>query len=365
MDRTTTFEIEEPTELDRDPSEVFSSSLLVYRNGRVYRTRTATALAFAARDGVAPSSTVKRRATAIGLADDFNDQHATETDYIDTYVRLPSSKVNLIRAGMRVPAKFEDYTTEGYGSAFNWFRVKRRTTHLIVSPQAQYLLDLRLSPQETFGPQLLQCKSTFSAAETTVFMDSPVTIGSLLVSRLITRDTETIPLMFDGTWTLLASGAATGSGGSTHGAVAMYGKIATSTSQSIGREATANQMEMTVCEIAGAGLSDITAFSATHQTGGTVNLGSGGGTLGLWIIAIPRGTDQLGNGFTITPSAGWTVEKNQDIDNEAACHNTPADPWWWAAKIENQTNVDVSATIAGGLCGGQFVAQWCAAAIFV
>ncbi len=317
----------------------------------------------------APSSTVKRRSTAIALADDFNDQHATETDYIETHVRLPSTKVNLIRAGMRLPVKFEDYTTEGYGADFNWFRVKRRTTHLIVSPQPQYLLDLRLSPQETFGPQLLQCKSTFSAAESTVFMDSPVTIGSLLVSRLITRDSETIPLMFDGTWTLLASGAATGSGGTTHGAVAMYGKIATSTAQTIGREATANQMQMTVCEVTGAGISDVTAFSANHATGGTCNLGSGGGTLGLWVIAIPRGTDQARLGYDVTPASGWTIEKNQDIDNQGNCAATPADPWWWAAKIENQNTVDVSATIAVhpgvGDCAGQILTQWCAAAIFV
>jgi hypothetical protein len=145
----------------------------------------------------------------------------------------------------------------------------------------------------------------------------------------------------------------------------MYAKIADSTSPVIGREGTADQMQMTVCEIAGKGLDDITAFSLDHGTGATWSPGSGSGRIGLYIVAIPRGNDGLGNGYTITPTGAWTVEKNQDIDNGAACAFAPPDPWWWAAKIENQTSVDLEITITDGLCGGQVLDEWCAGAIFV
>jgi hypothetical protein len=180
--------------------------------------------------------------------------------------------------------------------------------------------------------------------------------------------------MFDGSWTLLASGAATGgtapgSGGLTHGAVAMYGKIATSTSQVIDREASAEQMQMTVCEISGRTLGDVTAFSLDHGTGSTWSPGSGSGRIGLFAIAVPRGTDQARQGYTITPTDAWTVEMNQDIDREDACNNPPADPWCWWAKIEGATSIDLTVSVAAtggvGPCAGQSLTEWCAAAVFV
>lgn len=364
-----TFEASLDTELRRSPAQTVSGVWMPFAKGNVYRTRSETEDTYEPRDGTAPNANVKRRARARNRADKFLFQHRNEEDRITTTIQVPATKVNLARAGQRISCRFSHFAQEGYGS-FSWFRILERTVVPLVAPDEDlYNVSMVLSPQEPAEvvASMVQCQSTFSAAETTVTMDSDVTIGNLLVSRLITRNNETIPSMFDGSWTLLASGAATGQ--NTHGAVAMYGKIADSTSPIIEREATAEQMQMTVCEIAGADLGDVTAFSATHQTTSTCNLGSGTGTLGLWIIAIPRGSDQARNGYTVSPSTGWSVEKNQDIDNAAACASGPADPWWWAAKIEDQTTVDILANIAvtggGGVCDGQVLTEWCAAAIFV
>jgi hypothetical protein len=144
----TTFAASQDTELRRSPAQVVSGVWMPFKKGNVYRTRAATEAEFEPRDGTAPNANVRKRSRARNIADRFLNHHKTEEDRITTTIQVPSSKVNLVRAGMRLECKFSDYATEGYGS-FTWMRVVDRTISIPTAPDHdRYNLTLTLSPQE-------------------------------------------------------------------------------------------------------------------------------------------------------------------------------------------------------------------------
>lgn len=148
IDESTTFPPSPGTVLTRDPEHTVSGVLLPYGNNQaVYRTRPATATAYAPRDGVAPNSNVKTAARAREIADSYLFQHRDEEDTITTTLLLPADKVNLVRAGQRMEAKFSHYGPEGYDD-FTWFRVTERTLRPHTKGAKLYDVDLSLSPQE-------------------------------------------------------------------------------------------------------------------------------------------------------------------------------------------------------------------------
>ncbi len=217
-------------------------------------------------------------------------------------------------------------------------------------------------------PALVQQKSSASNGDTTVTFDANVTIGNLVIARLFRRQSSSTPQMFDGSWTLLAHGGADGSGGATHGAVAIWGKVASSSSPAIGRDV-AGEVMMTIYEISDGDLDAISALDTANDTSGaggsgTLDFGDYADAGGVAIIgfAIPRGTDQRNNGFTITPTAGWTEEVSQSI-NGGSCVSGD-DPWVWGAHAVDQASLDASVDYLG-LCSGQTVTQWAGAAVLV
>lgn len=155
IDWTTTFPASPEATLNIDPDSVYSRVLLSYEGGRVRRTRSATASAFIERDAIAPTSSVKRRARAIDQADKYLEVHRNEDFSIEDTVLVTSSKLNLIRAGMRIQVRYSHMNPEGY-SSFTWWRILERRIRFVVSPggipdapdEPLYLLSLKLSPQE-------------------------------------------------------------------------------------------------------------------------------------------------------------------------------------------------------------------------
>lgn len=153
IDNSTTFEIGKSARLNRDPSETISGEFRAFANGNVYRNRAATEDTYEPRDGVAPSSSVKKRATAIALADADLKVRRNEDDTITDSWLLPATKINLVRAGMRVLAKYPRIATEGYGD-FNWFRILETRKRPLVAPDEQlYTCAVTLSPQEICSVQ--------------------------------------------------------------------------------------------------------------------------------------------------------------------------------------------------------------------
>lgn len=139
-----TFAPADDAELTRDPSDLGSGVYLPFLNNAVYRTLATTITAYGRKDISAPNSNVTTRARANAQADDFLYQHATEDERITCSVELPTTHVNLLRAGQRVQVKFSHLP--GYES-FTWMRVVMRSPGQKLTDD-RYTVKLELSPQE-------------------------------------------------------------------------------------------------------------------------------------------------------------------------------------------------------------------------
>lgn len=146
VDDATTFASGKDAQLERDPSQVFSGVQVPFAKGSVFRARAATSAAYQPRHAVAPNSQVKKRSKAIALADHFLFERRNEEDVITDEIELPKEKVNLVRAGQRIQARYTDFTTEGYGE-FSWFRILE-TRKRPIAKETIYKCGLTLSPQE-------------------------------------------------------------------------------------------------------------------------------------------------------------------------------------------------------------------------
>jgi len=122
VDWTTTFPASPEATLERNPDQVFSMAAVPYARSTVYETKASTETAFVERDGVAPTSSIKDAAKASRLARRFLNDHDHELDSINDTILVPSSKVGLLHAGMRLQAKYSHFDPEGY-SSYTWFRV--------------------------------------------------------------------------------------------------------------------------------------------------------------------------------------------------------------------------------------------------
>lgn len=179
IDGTTTFEASGDTAFRRDPTNLVSGVWMPFKKGNVYRTREVTEDTYEPRDGTAPSARTKRRKRARLLADRYLRLHGTPEDRITTTVLLPSSRVNLIKAGHRIQARFSHLTTQGY-SDWTWFRVLHRKPSWLFSPGGRpelpdeplYPVQVVLSPQEDNGADVGgDCDVDLNAAHGTVSAD--------------------------------------------------------------------------------------------------------------------------------------------------------------------------------------------------
>ena len=134
------FAISADTELVRDPSRVNSTVLLPYDGGNVLANRPQTATDFASRDVVMPSENVKTSAKALKRARRYLEEIATEEDRITTSVLVPSTHVNMAKAGQLI--NFRATHLPGYETSTP-LRILKRTVKQLTP--AKYQIDLELS----------------------------------------------------------------------------------------------------------------------------------------------------------------------------------------------------------------------------
>lgn len=147
VDESTTFPTGADAALTRDPSEVISRVLVPYKNGFRVRHRAATETTYEPRGGVAPAASIKTKAKADALGDRYLFARRNEEDTITDTWTLPDDKINLVRAGQRVQARYSHLATEGYGE-FSWFRITETRKKPLVTDAGRYTCAVSLSPQE-------------------------------------------------------------------------------------------------------------------------------------------------------------------------------------------------------------------------
>lgn len=117
-------------ELAWDPSDVYSRIRYVYKGGAVWRNNTTTQVTFFPapldyRSFQVENERVGKRSTAITFADRILAADSEERSTLTFTVRLPSTKVGLIQAGMRIHCRFTHLT--GFDGSGAYTRVERLT----------------------------------------------------------------------------------------------------------------------------------------------------------------------------------------------------------------------------------------------
>jgi hypothetical protein len=135
-----TYLIADDTELERDPSRVYSGAFVQYDGGTVYREDLGISNEFTRRDAVVAADNVKTYNKALARGDRYLSAFDTEEDRITTAIRLPAEKVNFVREGMRV--RFRATHLPGYEGPYSWLRVLKRT--IKQDSEVEYLVTLEL-----------------------------------------------------------------------------------------------------------------------------------------------------------------------------------------------------------------------------
>lgn len=128
---TTVFDVHPSPELEGRGEDIYDGVYSVGEgNTSIYRQRAATFAEFGIhRDGLYESAR-NNNATSIALhAERFLDTHNGQQETVTATVRLPSTKVNLITAGMILPVRFQHLP--GWGSYVN-ARVAKRSFSMAV-----------------------------------------------------------------------------------------------------------------------------------------------------------------------------------------------------------------------------------------
>lgn len=329
IDDSTTFAVGQETTLERDPSEVISGVLVPFTKGNVYRTRSATASNFQARDGMAPNSQIKKRAKAVTLGDRFLFERRNEEDVIrTTMLAVPNTKVNLVRAGQRIEAKFSHFATEGYGD-FSWFRILEATKKPINAEGALYDIPLTLSPQEaTCGPStIVQQKETSGVGNVDITLDANPTIGNLLIAIGMRKPSggANVPAAMNAAegWTEITQvhvDDCCGNPGSAGYAFAFY-KVVDDTSPIWSRVSESAQYQWRLYELANADPANISVVSVDNDgshAGGlsaTLTVGTFSNAQGVSIMCeiVGRGTDQSATAGAFGMGS-WTERFDDQFD---------------------------------------------------
>lgn len=331
IDGLTTFEASGDTAFRRDPVNLVSGVWMPFKKGNVYRTRSETEDIYEPRDGTAPSSRTKRRARARNIADRYLFQHRNPEDRITTTVLLPSSRVNLIKAGHRIQARFSHLATQGY-SEWTWFRVLHRKTSWLLSRGGRpelpgeplYPVQLVLSPQEGAGdtpgaaPSVVQHKHVETASNTQITLDNNVTIGHLLIAIGI-KDGTADPTMTGGEWIKIGQAYAAdvpGTGGA--GVAFAFYRVANATEPTYGRGATADHYQWHLYELANCGPDDIHSLVLEEQDPAgnlsTFDLGTFTATNGVVLMAQVETRDTNQQDIEgVFSRDGWEFRFNDEL----------------------------------------------------
>lgn len=151
---TTVLAVGDNPTLERRPDRVASGVYGNYKKGHIYRERLATATDYARKDVSASWPNVKTAGRAEHRALRYLQSLSTEEDTIEVTVKVDAARVNIIREGQRIEAKFSHLP--GYESAYTWMRVMQRTVRQL-GPW-DYELGLTLSgPSPTQEAEALGC----------------------------------------------------------------------------------------------------------------------------------------------------------------------------------------------------------------
>jgi hypothetical protein len=143
VDDTVTFWPYQESSLDASGDAIYDGVYISYVGGTLYRQLGSTYTEFGIhRDGVYESDRNNNLTSASLHADTFLTTHAAQVDTITCVIRLPSDKVNLIQAGMRLSVRFEHIP---HYDTFTWTRVTRRTLTLTAGRNDFYDVQLELS----------------------------------------------------------------------------------------------------------------------------------------------------------------------------------------------------------------------------
>ena len=316
IDSTTTFAASQDTQLHKSPERVVSGVWMPFKRGNVYRTRAATETTFEPRDGTAPNSNVKRRTRAQALADQFLYLHRNEEDTVTTRLRLPASKVNLVRAGQRISAKFSHFATEDYDSARYW-RVLERTVTQPNNDDNAYDVALVLSPQEDVCGSVVQ-SSAVTASPATITLASSVTPGNLLVAVGVRSGTSAVPgiryLGADAGFTDLGQPVEDSMDGGSEGRAWVQAKTATTSIAGPYSFDDGGSYLWKLYEIS-ANLAGATVLSAVTQNAGaatfTGNLGTFSSARGVAVMSMCVGSTGITAGIVtdfVAMGASWTED---------------------------------------------------------
>jgi hypothetical protein len=139
-----------PTEA-QDPGKIVSGVRAVYTGGEVFRHASdiglTTATDFYLREQTAPSANTKSAAKASAMADRLLRDNDEEEVGASFSVLLPSTKVGLVRAGMRVSCRFEHFDPP-YRDWTDW-RILRLETAQDEPNLGWYNLKLDVTPIDT------------------------------------------------------------------------------------------------------------------------------------------------------------------------------------------------------------------------
>ena len=142
--------------LRRDPSKTYAGVDVPYAGtggtsgasatgNSIYLVDTNTQYKYALRDGTAPNANIKTAAAATVQANKFLLDASEENDVAYVTLTVPNSKVNLIKAGMRLQLKMLHWPAPY--NAWAWWRVNRRTLSWSLATDQLYDVAMELTPQ--------------------------------------------------------------------------------------------------------------------------------------------------------------------------------------------------------------------------
>jgi hypothetical protein len=285
VDDTVTFWPYQESSLDASGDAIYDGVYISYVGGTLYRQLGSTFTEFGIhRDGVYESDRNNNLTSASLHADTFLTTHAAQVDTITCVMRLPSDKVNLIEAGMRIQVRFEHIP---HYDTFTWTRVTRRTLTLTAGGNDFYDVQLELStkginqagggdpgvfpaPQPCSGPPTIvnDEAGALGLPYTWDWSFTPTAGNVLLVLR---TDRNGIGASYTASgWDQLVT---VGPGGSGSDGLGFFGKISDGTETGIyfdnvpgGGDPPSNPTSCYVMEISGANLEDI-VLSSTSGAG--------------------------------------------------------------------------------------------------
>lgn len=334
INATTVFAPNQDAELSEDGEHVYSGMLAAHGRGYRFEEDTSTAAAFADRDGVTEDASTRNADTASRDAVSALHESATEEQLLPVTLRLRSTKVGLVQAGMRIPVHMTHMDPEGWGNPLasdpRYARILRRRVTQPTGTDFDYDVWLELSPQEPApaAAGIVQMVRQFIGfTGDTLHFANPPTIGNTLLVAQSARgkndhtssrrapNTETSDDNWGtGAWTDVAgmdTWCGTFESMDAHQSVSLYWKTVDSTSQDCFFPTNSSYHNIVAWELSGVDMASATLVRASEQLGGpTYDLGAIG-TLAVGSLAfmvLHTGWGEAINYTSHTPSAGWLTD---------------------------------------------------------